>query len=611
MLIPAAQLVKFTVVAAALTVATGFVPPNATPASTTRLEYTLRVDPTDLTRISVELRVHDAPASMLVAAHAHPEYDDRYWRHVENLVATDETGRALDVVREDSVLWRIQNAAGNVVVRYRVRFPPEDGLRASWRPFLAPSGGLVGGPHSFLYVGGREAAPASVTLDLPPGWRVATGLPGPSTARTFTAADVHTLMESPMLIGSLHEWTVRVRGIPHRVFYWPLPNATPFDTVAFVAGIEQLATQALNLFGSAPYDVYSFLFQDGAFGGGLEHPNSATLGAPSSDLARSPYAGLTETAHEFVHTWNLMAIKPVEYRGVDFRVQPPVAGLWFSEGLTLFYADLLLRRAELPTSDSTRIAHLESLIQRYLSAPGNARFSAEQVSRVAYNASPAALGDYTASSHLQGELIGTVLDLLIRDATDGARSMDDVMRLMYSRFTDRGFTGADVQSAVDEVCGCRSAAVFDGHVRSGNPIDYGRYLAPLGLRMTTSMSAAVDNRGQPARDLRVWGWQGGNEPFVRLRVADPASIWGKAGLHTGDQLVSINGAAIRTWPELRTALLGLAIGDTAMVVVERPTGRFETRVVMRGYDRPIVRIEEIPEASERQRRLREAWLEGR
>jgi len=611
MLIPAAQLVKFTVVAAALAAATGFAPASATPASATPLGYTLRVDPTDLTRIFVEMRVQDAPASMLLAAHAHPEYDDRYWRYLEDLRATDQTGRALDVVREDSVLWRVRNAAGNIVVRYRVRFPPEEGLRASWRPFLAPSGGLVGGPHSFLYVVGEESAPASVTLDLPPGWRVATGLPGASTARKFTAGDMHTLMESPMLVGSLREWTVSVRGIPHRVFYWPLPNATPFDTAAFVAGIEQLAAEALNLFGSAPYDVYSFLFQDGAFGGGLEHPNSATLGAPSSELAQNPYAGLPETAHEFVHTWNLMAIKPVEYRGVDYRVQPPVAGLWFSEGLTLFYADLLLRRAGLPASDSTRIAHLESLIQRYLSAPGNARFSAEQVSRVAYNASPAALGDYTASSHLQGELIGTVLDLLIRDATDGARSMDDVMRLMYSRFTDRGFTGADVETVVGEVCGCNAGEVFDRHVRSGSAIDFGRYLAPFGFRMITSLSPALDNRGQPARDLRVWGWQDGNEPFVRLRVADPASIWGKAGLHTGDQLVSINGTQVRTWPELRTIFLGLAIGDNAAVVVERPGGRFETRVVMTGFDRATVRIEEIPGASERQRRLREAWLEER
>ena len=579
-------------------------------SSATRLEYTLRVDPGDLSGIAVELRIRNAPASIRLAAHAHPEYDDKYWRHVEGLSAAGAGRDTLAVAREDSVLWRVGNAAGDVVVRYRVRFPRESAPRAAWRPFLAPTGGLVGGPHSFLYVVGQEQAPAAVTLELPPAWRVGTGLPGPSTARTFNAPDLHTLMESPMLVGETSEWAFRVKNVRHRVFYWALPDATPFDTIAFVRAIERLAVQAVDLFGAMPYGEYTFLFQDGAYGG-LEHPNSVTLGAPSAELARDQRSTLAETAHEFVHTWNLMAIKPIEYREVDYRVQPPVAGLWFSEGLTLFYADLLLRRARLPTYDSTRLAHLESLIERYLSAPGNARFSAEEVSRVAYNASPAALGDYTASSHLQGELIGTVLDLLVRDATNGARSMDDVMRLMYRRFTDRGFTSADVQSAVNEVCGCAADRVFDEHVRKGGAIDFGRHLAPLGLRVSTSWVPAIGDDGQPRRDQRLWGWQEGNEPYLRLRVSDPSSVWGLAGLHTGDHLVSVNGAAVRSWPELRAFITGFAIGDSATIVVQRPEGRVTTRVIMRGYDRPVVRIEPVAEASERQRRLRALWLQGR
>lgn len=576
----------------------------------TRLEYTLRVDPADLSGIAVELRIHNAPAALRLAAHAHPEYDDKYWRHMEQLRVVGANGASVAISRVDSSVWQAGNATGDVIVRYRVRFPSEGERRAAWRPFLAPTGGLVGGPHSFLYVIGQELAPASVTFDLPPRWRVASGLSGPSTARTFNAPDMHTLMESPMLVGEMHEWTFVVRDVPHRVFYWSLPDAAQFDTVAFVRGIEQLATQTINLFGAIPYNEYTFLIQDGAYSGGLEHPNSVTLGALSTDLARDPHAALRETAHEFVHTWNLMAIKPAEYREVDYRVQPPVAGLWFSEGLTLFYADLLLRRAGLPTSDSTRVEHLENLIAWYLSAPGNARYSAEAVSRVAYNASPAALGDYTASAHLQGELIGTVLDLVVRDSTNGARSMDDVMRLMYTRFTDRGFSGADVQSAVNEVCSCRSDGFFEAHVRNASAIDFDLYLDALGLRTTTSWIPAVRD-GQPLKDLRLWGWQEGSEPYLRLRVGDPNSVWGAAGLRTGDQLVSVNGAALRSWPELRTFLSNFAIGDTATIAVQRPSGPVTTRVVMRGYDRPVVRILPIEDATERQLSLRRDWIEGR
>ena len=401
----------------------------------------------------------------------------------------------------------------------------------------------------------------------------------------------------------------RGRGSPPDLLLAPA-RRLPFDTAAFVRGVELLAGKTIELFGGVPYREYTFLFQDGAYGGGLEHPTSVTLGAPSADLARDPHAVLRETAHEFVHTWNLMAIKPAGYRKVDYRTQPPVDELWFSEGLTLFYADLLPRRAGLPTPDSTRTGHLESLIGRYLSMPGNARFSAEQVSRVAYNARPDALGDYSASSHLQGELIGTMLDLLVRAATDGAKSMDDVMRLMYARFTTRGFTGADVERAVAEVCGCSAAAIFDGSVRKAGPLDFERYLAPIGLRLSTEWVADVDRTGARQRDLRIWGWSEDNEPGLRLRVTDPASVWGRAGLRTGDPLLSANGKPVRTWPELRAFLTGLAIGDTARIAVRRPEGIFEARVVMQGLDRPAVRIEPAPGASPGQRRLREAWLAG-
>jgi predicted metalloprotease with PDZ domain len=556
------------------------------------------------------MRIRNAPGPLLLAAHAHPEYDDKYWRHLENLSAVDAGGRAVAVTREDSVLWRVSGNSDDLTVRYRVRFPVEEGQRAAWRPFLTSSGGLVGGPHSFLYLVGQERAPVTVTLDLPRAWRVATGLSGPATARTFSAANAHVPMEAPMLVGVLSEWRFRAGNLPHRVFYWRLPDAAPFDTAELVRGIERLAAQTIAMFRTAPYTEYTFLLQDGAFGG-LEHPNSVTLGAPSDQLARDPHAVLRETAHEYFHTWNLMAIAPAEYRGLDYRVQPPVAGLWWSEGLTLFYADVLLRRAGLPTRDSTRVAHLVGLLERYLSAPGNARYSAEAVSRVAYNAPPGALGDYTASTHLQGELIGTALDLLVRDASNGARSMDDVMRLMYARFRERGFTGADIQAAVEEVCSCVAAAVFEQSVRNAGALDFDRYLAPIGLRTRVTVGPALGNDGRPAPDLRAWGFDVAGEPYLRLRVADPTSVWGRAGLHTNDQIVSINGAPMRTWPELRSLMRGLAIGDTAAFVVQRAAGRFETRVAMQGFDRPTVRIESVAAPTERQLRLREAWLAGR
>jgi predicted metalloprotease with PDZ domain len=416
-------------------------------------------------------------------------------------------------------------------------------------------------------------------------------------------------MESPMLVGRMSEWTFNVKNVPHRVFYWRLPNGSSFDSIAVVSGIQKIAMQAFEVFGSAPYREYSFLLQDGAWSGGLEHPNSVTLGSESKELAKDPNFTMRELAHEFFHTWNLMAIEPAEYRGVDYKVQPPVSELWFSEGLTILYSDLMQRRAGLPVDDSTRVRHLAHLIERYYSMPGLARFSAEHVSRVAYNSSPDALGDYSASAHLQGEIIGNILDFRIRDATNGAKSIDDVMRSMYQRFNGKKFTSQDVQSAVEQACGCNTRDIFDRYVFNAGAIDFNRYLEPMGLKPTLTWAPARDADGKPQPDLRAWAYERAGS--LKLRVSDPESIWGKAGLHTGDDVVSINGVQAKTWPEFRAIFGKIAVGDSSTLVIRRGGATISKTVIATGYDRPNVSIESIVGASEKQRRLFNQWATGK
>ena len=598
----------------------------AHPALKPSIQYTLRVDSTDLSGWTIELRFQNKSGTFRLAMAAHPEYDDRYWRYVRN-VAVEPSGT---VTRVDSAVWQFSTPEGWVTVRYRVALPsPEPGPRASWRPFLTATGGLVGGPHAFMYLLGGEQMPVAVILELPRSWDVATGLrnafrdtdQGRQRANQriwgYAAVDAASLMDSPILVGRLRQWSFLEAGVPHHVVYWPQPNATLFDTVAFVAGIQRVVHQSFALFGRAPYRDYTFMFEDGAYGGGLEHHNSVTLGASSADLARNANAVVPETAHEFFHTWNLLAIKPIEYREIDYRTQPPVASLWFSEGLTMFYADLLQRRAGIPVRDSTRTAHLERFIGSYLANPAYERFSAESISRVAYNVDPGELGDYSASTHLQGELIGTMLDLMIRDVTHGQRSMDDVMRLLFSHVgsvppppsraepAPYRIDGRTIEQAVESVCGCSVTPFFDAHVRGANPIDFDRYLALAGLKTQVSWGPAMYN-GERERDLRMWGFE--RDSSVRLVINNPASIWGKAGLHSRDRLVGINGAPVRTWPELRAKLQAVRIGDTVRVQVQRPSGPFETTVIVAGFERPTVRIERLPNATVAQRRLAEAAI---
>lgn len=575
------------------------------------LSYALQVDSADVSRFSVEIRIRNAPDTLLLAMFAHPEYDDEYFRYVEGLVI-EGPGGATPVARLDSALWRAVVPGGQAVVRYRVHLPAQTtARRQAWKAYLTPTGGLLGGPHSFMYLVGATLAPAHVTLTIPAGWEVATGLEPTSDPRTFFAPTASILMDSPIFVGRFRTWRFSVDAVPHRVVYWPLPDAVPFDTSAFVGNIERMTRQAVALFGRAPYRDYSFLYQDGAVGG-LEHFNSVTLGAPSADLARNVDNYLMESAHEFVHTWNLMRIRPAERGDLHYRQGGQTRGLWWSEGLTLFYADLLLRRAGLPTFDSTRVSHLEYLIARYTASPGNSRIPAERVSLVAYGAPPGALGDYEASTHLQGELLGAMLDLMVRSATEGRRSIDDVMRLMLERYSGtRGFTGLDIERTVSEVCGCAVKAFFDAHVRGGTPIDFDRYLRTIGLTARITWGPSLDRDGKPAPDLRLRAWMPPGESRPSLLVLSPDNAWGRAGLHTGDRVIALNGAPVPTTVELRNLLGRLVIGDTAQLEVSRPTGSIRVTVPIVGYDHPFVVIEELPGATDRQRSLRAQWLAGR
>ena len=587
--------------------------PRPQPAVKTLIGYTLRVDSADLSSWRVAIQLRTTSDTFRLAMAAHPEYDDRYWRYVRD-IDVEPLGT---VTRVDSAVWQVIAPHGAVTVRYRIALPPADsGLRASWRPFLTPTGGLIGGPHAFMYLLGGETMMASVSLELPASWNIATGLDTTPSPRVFFAENAATLMDSPMLVGRFRSWRFVEGGAEHRVVYWPMPNATPFDTTKFVAGIRAVVHQTFALFGSAPYRRYTFMFEDGAYGGGLEHRNSVTMGASSADLARDPNAVIPETAHEYFHTWNLLAIRPVERRDIDYRTQPPIASLWFSEGLTMYYADLLQRRAGIPVRDSTRTAHLERLIGSYLANPAYGRFSAESISRVAYNVEPGELGDYAASTHLQGELIGTMLDLIIRDATHGQRSMDDVMRALFSRVervppppsrripAPYRVDGPIIDQAVESVCGCDVTPFFDAHVRGARAIDFDRYLALAGLKTQVSMGPAVYN-GERERDLRMWGWQSASDSVLRIVINNPTSIWGRAGLHSRDRLVSLNGTPVRTWAELRAKLQAVRMGDTTRVEVARQSGPFVAAVVVSGFERPTARLERLPNATLAQRRLAE------
>ena len=555
------------------------------------------------------MHLKNIPDAFQLGMVAHPEYDDRYWRFVKDFTVTGKNGKG-NIVRKDSALWHITSSGNEALLKYRVQLYPPGTFRGAWRPFLNSTGILFGGPHSFMYIIGHELAPSHVKLELPANWKISTGLIPTSDPTTFFAPTSFALIDAPILAGVMKSWKFSVDAIPHSVYYYPLPNATPFDETLFLSNIEKLVRQTAALFGRLPYREYIFQIQDGSYGG-LEHLNSVTLGAQSSELAKDMAHFMGELAHEYFHSWNLMRIHPIEYGDVNYKKQQLSKGLWFSEGLTMFYADLLKRRAGLPNEDSTRIVHLETLIRRYYSSPGNHKVSPEKVSVAAYGPQ-GMLGDYSGSSHLQGELLGIIFDLIIRSSTNGRKSMDDVMRRMLEKFSgERGFTSYDIEQLLKEVSGRDFHQFFEDHVRGSKEIDFNKYLTLIGMKMELSWSEYKNTEGKPIPDLRAYAYQNENEFFLRFGTRDPNSVWAKAGLHTGDQIRSVNDTLVKSGDEFFRMIRKLQIGDKMIVEVVKNATTKKIPVTVSGYQGAVVKLEELPVINQRQQNLRRSWLELR
>jgi predicted metalloprotease with PDZ domain len=569
------------------------------PATTApSLAYTLSIDTTDLSGYSVSIRVYHPPHRFHLAMATHHEYDDRFWKCVKSF----QVDAPASFIREDSAVWAITAPGDRVSVSYRIQLPPSTPIHFSHRPFLTSYGGLVGDLHSFMYLAEDIHAPCALILRLPDGWQAASGLDSISSAPQ--------LLDAPILVGRLHRWSFKVESVPQEIDYLSSTNSLPFDTILLISDIRKIVRATRDLFGGYPYKHYCFLLEDKS-AGALEHDNSVTIGVPAAELSSDRQDVDEEIAHEFFHTWNLMDIRPSGYTELNYGTQQQSPTLWFSEGVTMLYADLICRRLGLQVEDSTRIAHLTSLITRYYSDTGNVVLAPSRVS-LASNVQPGPLGDYSASTHLQGELLGACLDILIRDATNGRRSLDDVMREIYRRFGGhRAFADSDIEAAVTIACGCTTAhAFFRDFLYDGKPIDFTPWLDRLGLRLQNDQPAATDPEGRPLPDTRVYSWIRRDDTSVRIGITNPNGCWALAGLHTGDILVRTNGRPIHTRQDFQAVVNAIHIGDEMKIDVKKEASPVTSHTVyISGYTIPSIHIDQNPAAAPGQQRLLQQWLD--
>jgi predicted metalloprotease with PDZ domain len=446
----------------------------------------------------IEIRVptEDHPSVELMMPRWSPGFYrvQDYAGKVMELSARSPDGETLPVERTRPNRWRIQSEGNpSVLVTYRLHCP-DSFVTTNW---VSPELLVLNGGATYMTIVGAEDRPHEVWLEPAPTWTgVATGLPAVegSGPHHYLADDYDTLVDAPIVAGDLETTTFLVEDVEHHLV--DVGERTGWDPERAAADLKEIVEESIPLWGELPYRKYVFLNVFRRGGGGLEHENS-TLLTTSAETMATPQRyrrWLSFASHEYFHALNVKRLRPVELGPFDYEVPPRTSSLWFSEGCTSYFGDLLVARAGLMAMDDY-LASLSSAIRSLQNSPGRLLQSLEQSSLEVWTNSNSGVGaaPSTVSYYVKGEVVGFLLDAKIRTTTDGRRTLEDVVRLAYERYGgERGFTPDELRATAEEVAGATLEAWFERSLASTEELDYSEALDWYGLRFSDDDSWTLE-----------------------------------------------------------------------------------------------------------------------
>ena len=523
-----------------------------------------------------------------------------YARHVERVTASDPGGAALEVTKTHKNRWRVStDGAAEVTVAYRV-YGREMSVRTNW---IEADFAMLNGAPTFLTLVDDGPRPHEVTIEPADDWRQSiTSLPDNGGAHHYVAADFDTLVDSPFLVGNPEVYEFDVAGVPH--YLVNQGEAGVFDGPRAARDLEIMAREHARLWGTVPFEKYVFFNMLVEAAGGLEHKNSTILmGSRFLTRTRNAYRNWLELAsHEYFHTWNVKRLRPEALGPFDYEAENYTRSLWVVEGITDYYANLVLVRAGL-TSPAEYITALAGQIESLQGTPGRLVQSVEEASFdawIKYYRQDENSINTQVSYYTKGHVLGFLLDGAVRAATGHERSLDDVMRLAYERYSgERGYTPEQFRQVTEEVAGTSLEEFWQTNVENPGEVAYDEALGTFGLRFGSDRG--VD--GQPWLGINTRN-DGGR--LVVSRVFRDGPAW-HGGLNVDDEILDID--AIRVTSDgLDARLRQHEPGDQVSVLVAR-RGELRRQDVTLG-DRPprAWRLELDDAADSEQQAHRMNWL---
>lgn len=411
-------------------------------------------------------------------------------KYVRDFAALAPKDQPLTVTRPDENTWAVATG-GEETVRIRYSLPVTPPGFFSENVMVRDRYAFYNGPATYLYVVGHKQDPAILRVRLPKGWKSATTPlePLPASAADpanpaeppqleFKAPDYDTLADSPLVAGDFAERTFTFAGRPHTLVFFNAHQGMDYDS--FLPVVKKVVAEENRLMGGPPYPRYSFFIDVNGRGGGLEHLNAQRI-AWSKGLPVRFAADFV--AHEFFHLWNVKRVRPFVLGPFDYVHPPKTRNLWWSEGVTEYFAQLSTLRAGLHT-EAEFLEQQGAAISALQNTPARLRVTADESSLRVWEAGNSS-GYGGLNYYLKGQLIGLCLDLKLRHATGGRASLDDVMRDLMARYglPKPGFPEDGLRDAMIRAGGAAMGPFYDRLARSTEEMPFAECLGYMGLRL--------------------------------------------------------------------------------------------------------------------------------
>ncbi|HSP15019.1 MAG TPA: PDZ domain-containing protein [Thermoanaerobaculia bacterium] len=491
-----------------------------------------------------------------------------YARNVEDIAATTDRGESVPLEKTRKNRWRFPTrGAQSITLRYRV-YGREMRVQTD---FIGSDFALLNGAATFITPVDRLRGPYEVTLELPRSWSRSLSSMAVLAPNRFRAANYDELVDSPIVAGNpdVHEFTVA--GKPHHLV--DIGGEDFWDAARATADVQKIVEQHAKMWGIVPYDRYYFFNFIVDSGGGLEHKGSTVLMTRRFQMRtrRGTIDWFDLVSHEQFHAWNVKRLRPIALGPFDYENENYTSNLWISEGFTDYYGALDVERAGLMTPNEY-LRRLSRTVESLQTTPGRL---VEPVALASYDAwiklyRPDENSNNTAISYYtKGAIVAWILDAKVRKATNGTRTLDDVMRTAYQRFSGpRGFTTDDFLGVVREIGGADVATWLGHAVSTTEDLDYSDALSWFGLQFGKQKESNGDD-GEPKEPKAYLGAgtrvDGGRLMITQVKRGTPAF---DAGLNVDDEIVALDD--YRVPPDgFDTRLQQYRAGDEATLTVAR------------------------------------------